>query len=102
MKPDIEIAREADLLPIEEVGQKLGIDRQHLVHYGPDKAKISLDFCAQMRSKKKGKLIGSHSKLDIILDEGGYGWEPSLYVLAHNPLELIDRTHQIAAHIGGI
>lgn len=51
---------------------------------------------------KKGKLIGSHSKLDIILDEGGYGWEPSLYVLAHNPLELIDRTHQIAAHIGGI
>ena len=51
---------------------------------------------------KKGKLVGSHSKLDIILDEGGYGWEPSLYVLAHNPLELIDRTHQIAAHIGGI
>ena len=38
--------------------------------------------------------------MDIILDEGGYGWEPSLYVLAHNPLELIDRTHQIAAHIG--
>ena len=57
MQPDIEIAREADLLPIEEVGQKLGIDRQHLVHYGPDKAKISLDFCAQMRSTKKGKLI---------------------------------------------
>ena len=51
---------------------------------------------------KKGKLVGSHSKLDIILDEGGYGWEPSLYVLAHNPLELIDRTHQIAAHIGDI
>ena len=50
---------------------------------------------------KKGKIIGSHSKLDIILDEGGYGWEPSLYVLAHNPLELIDRTHQIAAQMGG-
>ena len=50
---------------------------------------------------KKGKLVGSHSKLDIILDEGGYGWEPNLYVLAHNPLELIDRTHQIAAHLGG-
>tara|TARA_B100000927_G_scaffold157389_1_gene126791 strand:+ start:234 stop:1106 length:873 start_codon:yes stop_codon:yes gene_type:complete len=51
---------------------------------------------------KKGKLVGSHSKLDIILDEGGYGWEPNLYVLAHNPLELIDRTHQIAAHLGGV
>lgn len=51
---------------------------------------------------KKGKLTGSHAKLDIILDEGGYGWEPSLYVLAHNPLELIDRTHQIAAQMGGV
>ena len=50
----------------------------------------------------KGKLIGSHSKIDVILDEGGYGWEPSLYILAHNPLELIDRTHQIAAQIGGV
>lgn len=51
---------------------------------------------------KKGKLVGSHAKLDIILDEGGYGWEPSLYVLAHNPLELIDRTHQIAAQMGSV
>lgn len=50
---------------------------------------------------KKGKLIGSHSKIDIILDEGGYGWEPSLYILAHNPLELIDRTHLIAGQIKG-
>ena len=57
MQPDIEIARETDLLPVEEVGQKLGIDCQHLVHYGTDKAKISLDFCAQTRSGKKGKLI---------------------------------------------
>jgi len=50
---------------------------------------------------KKGKLVGSHSKIDIILDEGGYGWEPSLYILAHNPLELIDRTHLIAGQFGG-
>ena len=48
---------------------------------------------------KKGNLVGSHSKIDIILDKGGYGWEPSLYILAHNPLELIDRTHQIAGHL---
>jgi hypothetical protein len=51
---------------------------------------------------KKGKLVGSYSKLDVILDEGGYGWEPSLYILAHNPLELIDRTHLIAGHIGDV
>ena len=57
MQPDIEIAREADLLPIEEVGQRLGIDRQHLVHYGRDKAKISMEFCAEARGRKEGKLV---------------------------------------------
>ncbi len=57
MQPDIEIAREADLLPIEDVGQRLGIDRQHLVHYGRDKAKISMEFCAEARGKKEGKLV---------------------------------------------
>jgi len=57
LQPDIEIAREADLLPIEDVGQRLGIDRQHLVHYGRDKAKISMEFCAEARGKKEGKLV---------------------------------------------
>lgn len=57
MQPDIEIARETDLLPIEDVGQRLGIDRQHLVHYGRDKAKISMEFCAEARSRKEGKLV---------------------------------------------
>ena len=57
MQPDIEIAREADLLPIEDVGQRLGIDRQHLVHYGRDKAKISMEFCAEARGRKEGKLV---------------------------------------------
>ena len=57
MQPDIEIARETDLLPIEDVGQRLGIDRQHLVHYGRDKAKISMAFCAEARGRKQGKLV---------------------------------------------
>ncbi|MGB1719550.1 MAG: formate--tetrahydrofolate ligase, partial [Candidatus Latescibacterota bacterium] len=57
MQPDIEIARETDLLPIEEVGQRLGIDRQHLVHYGRDKAKISMEFCAEAHGRKEGKLV---------------------------------------------
>ena len=64
------------------------------------------DICDQLgysfATCKKGKLVGSYSKLDIILDEGGYGWEPSLYILAHNPLELIDRTHLIAGHVGDV
>jgi predicted fused transcriptional regulator/phosphomethylpyrimidine kinase len=47
----------------------------------------------------KGKISGSHNKLDVILDTGDFGWEPSMYILAHNPLELIDRTHQIVASL---
>lgn len=57
MQPDIKIARAADLLPIEQIGEKLGIDRQYLELYGRDKAKISLDFCSAMREGKRGKLI---------------------------------------------
>lgn len=42
----------------------------------------------------KGELV-PHQGIDVILDEGAFGWEPSLYILAHNPLELVDRMHRI-------
>ena len=48
----------------------------------------------------KGEVSGSNGKHDVLLDEGAFGWEPSLYVLAHNPLELVDRTHQIVGALG--
>ena len=41
---DIEIARAAKMLPIEQVAAKLGIEEKHLYHYGPHKAKVSLRF----------------------------------------------------------
>ena len=37
-KSDIEIAREADVKPITEVGAKLEIPADALRQYGPDKA----------------------------------------------------------------
>jgi predicted fused transcriptional regulator/phosphomethylpyrimidine kinase len=46
----------------------------------------------------KGELT-PHQGIDIILDEGSFGWVPALYILAHNPLELVDRMHQIISHI---
>ena len=33
--------------------------------------------------------------IDAILDIGDFGWEPSLYVLATNPLEVVDRCHNL-------
>ncbi|MFT5799226.1 MAG: formate--tetrahydrofolate ligase, partial [Candidatus Azotimanducaceae bacterium] len=40
-KTDIQIAREATKLPIQEIGAKLGITSDDLLPYGHDKAKVS-------------------------------------------------------------
>ncbi|GAB4368829.1 MAG: formate--tetrahydrofolate ligase [Kiloniellaceae bacterium] len=56
-KSDIEIAREAKMKPITEVGQKLSIPADALMQYGPTKAKISYDYLESLKSNKDGKLI---------------------------------------------
>ncbi|MHA2018825.1 MAG: formate--tetrahydrofolate ligase, partial [Promethearchaeota archaeon] len=58
MKQDIEIAREAELRPINEIAAKMGIPEEALEPYGKNKAKISLEFCFMCRKQHKpGKLI---------------------------------------------
>ncbi len=55
MKPDIEIAREAKLEPLERIAEKLGLCPDLLIPMGCNKAKVGVD---QMDlSKRKGKLI---------------------------------------------
>lgn len=54
---DIEIARAASKLPIQEIGAKLGIPEADLVPFGHDKAKVSAEFIAAQKGKKDGKLI---------------------------------------------
>ena len=39
-KTDIEIAHEAELLPIEEIAGKLGLSEDDIEHYGKFKAKV--------------------------------------------------------------
>ena len=56
-KSDIEIAREATLLPIQAIGERLDIPSEALIPYGHDKAKISADFIAANGRKSDGKLI---------------------------------------------
>ncbi|MGD9293598.1 MAG: formate--tetrahydrofolate ligase [Roseobacter sp.] len=56
-KSDIEIARAANKLPIQDIGAKLGISSDHLLPYGHDKAKISQSFINSVQGKKDGKLI---------------------------------------------
>ena len=56
-KTDIEIAREANKKPIQEIAAKLEIANEHLVPYGHDKAKISAEFINSVKGNKSGKLI---------------------------------------------
>ncbi|MDA0341376.1 MAG: formate--tetrahydrofolate ligase [Proteobacteria bacterium] len=54
---DIEIAREATMKPILEVGAGLGIPATSLDPYGHYKAKVSMDYIASLEDKPDGKLI---------------------------------------------
>ncbi len=56
-KTDIQIAREANKKPIQEIGKKLGIDSDDLLPYGHDKAKVSQKFINSVQDRKDGKLI---------------------------------------------
>ncbi len=56
-KTDIEIARAANKKKIQEVGAKLGIDSDHLLPFGHDKAKISAEYIASVKDRPDGKLI---------------------------------------------
>src|SRR3546814_20578880 len=56
-KSDIEIAREAKMKPITEVGEKLGIPADALMQFGPTKAKLSYDYLESNKKNKDGKLI---------------------------------------------
>ena len=56
-KTDIQIAREAKKIPIQEVGAKLNIPTEHLLPFGHDKAKVSAEFIKAQKTKKDGRLI---------------------------------------------
>ncbi|MGA2797298.1 MAG: formate--tetrahydrofolate ligase [Thermoguttaceae bacterium] len=57
LPPDIEIARRAKMLPIEEIAARLGIPDAALDHYGRVKAKVSLDYYHGLDNASTGKLI---------------------------------------------
>ncbi|MDP6873016.1 MAG: formate--tetrahydrofolate ligase [Alphaproteobacteria bacterium] len=57
MSSDIDIARRADMKPIEEIGARVDIPASALYRFGDHKAKISPDFIAAQEDKADGKLI---------------------------------------------
>ncbi|MGB1854577.1 MAG: formate--tetrahydrofolate ligase [Candidatus Thalassarchaeaceae archaeon] len=57
MESDLDIARKATTRPIEEVADKLGLQRSDLILQGSSVAKISWDRLKQAGSEKQGFLI---------------------------------------------
>lgn len=57
VKSDIEIAREAKMKPVMQIGKALGIPEDDLIPYGHTKAKVSLSYIDSLKSKPNGKLI---------------------------------------------
>ena len=57
VKSDIEIAREARMKPIMEIGAGLGIAAEHLSPYGHTKAKLDLGYIGSLADRPDGKLI---------------------------------------------
>ena len=59
MKTDIEIAREADIQPISDIAEKIGITDNYLEPYGKHKAKINLNINEDetIAGQSEGKLI---------------------------------------------
>ena len=57
MKTDIEIAQSANMKPICEIAEDLGISAYELELYGKYKAKLSDELCDRLEGEKDGKLI---------------------------------------------
>ena len=65
---DIDIAQEADLRPIMEIAEKLGLDQNDL--YGNFKAKVHLDVLKKFADRPQGKYIDVTAITPTPLGEG--------------------------------
>ncbi|MDF2699107.1 MAG: Formate--tetrahydrofolate ligase [Haloplasmataceae bacterium] len=57
IKSDLEIAKEAKMLPISELANSLGISEDDYELYGKYKAKLSLKLFERLKEKEDGKVI---------------------------------------------
>src|SRR3954453_9057923 len=57
MKSSLEIAQEAELVPIEEIATSLGLEPEEIEPYGRYKAKIGLDVLDRLAGRPDGKVV---------------------------------------------
>jgi formate--tetrahydrofolate ligase len=57
LPPDIEIARQAKIQPIDAIAEKLGLAGKDLEHYGKYKAKVPLAIYDRLKDASSGRLV---------------------------------------------
>jgi len=57
MRSSLEIAQDAELQPIEEIGERLGLEAEEIEPYGRYKGKISLTALDRLGASPNGKLV---------------------------------------------
>lgn len=57
MKTDIQIAQDAQMIPISEIAEKINIDSKYLEPYGKYKAKLPDELYEDIKDRPDGKLI---------------------------------------------
>ena len=67
---DLEIAQAAELRPIMEIAEKVGLKQEELVPYGWYKAKVQLDVLERLESRPNGKYIDVTAITPTPLGEG--------------------------------
>ncbi|MDJ0954839.1 MAG: formate--tetrahydrofolate ligase [Acidimicrobiia bacterium] len=67
---DLDIAQAAEVRPITEIADRLGIDRRHLIPFGHDKAKVHLDVLKDISQRPRAKYIDVTAITPTPLGEG--------------------------------
>ena len=67
---DIEIARAADVMPITELADRIGLTSEDIIPYGSTKAKVNLDVLKRIGSNPQGKYIDVTAITPTPLGEG--------------------------------
>ena len=64
--------------------------------------KPAINWDGELADADRNGIEDSNSTIDVILDIGDFGWEPSLYVVGSSPLDVVDRCHTLIKILGGM
>ena len=67
---DLDIAQSAQVIPITEIAERVGIQTDELIPYGADKAKVHLDILSRIQNRPRGRYVDVTAITPTPLGEG--------------------------------